>query len=219
VSTPAGDSTRRYSSPLREESTAATRHRIVSAAAGLFSSRGYSATTLPAIATAAGVSVQSVHLAGPKARLLVAAFELSFAGDEGEHPFAERPAVVEIMEMPSSQAVDAYCVFVALANEKSSGVMHALRAAAETDAEVAELLVELGDRGHQDFLTAVGWAEGRGLLHGDANADERAEVLAYLAGAETYRYFVGLSGWSHERYSAWLRNAIEQLVLGAVVVD
>jgi hypothetical protein len=67
------------------------------------------------------------------------------------------------------------------------------------------------------MLTAVHWAEERGLLRGDASADERAEVLAYLAGAETYRYFVGLSQWSHERYAAWLRNAIEQLVLGAPV--
>ena len=50
-----------------------------------------------AIAAEAGVSVETVNGHGPKGDLLFAAFELAFAGREGEAPFSEteeaRPAL------------------------------------------------------------------------------------------------------------------------------
>ncbi|MGV3713328.1 TetR family transcriptional regulator, partial [Pseudolysinimonas sp.] len=66
-------STRDYHSPRRQAEAAATRARIVEAAGRLFVAHGYVATPIKAIAEAAGVSVPTVHLNGPKHALLIAA--------------------------------------------------------------------------------------------------------------------------------------------------
>ncbi|MCS5733459.1 TetR/AcrR family transcriptional regulator [Herbiconiux daphne] len=207
--------TRQYSSPIRQEASAHTRRRIVQAAATLFSRDGYQGTTLPAIAKEAGVSVQSVHLAGPKSALLMAAFELSLAGDEGTHPLHERPAVAAIMQLPPAQALPAYVQFLAEANARSAGVDRALSVAAETDVAVAALVADLNQRRHLDIRMAITWCDAHGLLHGDADPDERTETLTWLVSPATYRFFAHERGWSDDHYRAWLGDAIERLVLRA----
>ena len=51
---------RAYASPLRDEQARATHRAIVNAAAELFQRNGYAATTIDAIAAAAGVSRKTV---------------------------------------------------------------------------------------------------------------------------------------------------------------
>jgi AcrR family transcriptional regulator len=206
--------TRSYSSPIREEASALTRRRIVTAAATLFARDGYQGTTMAAIAREAGVSVQSVHLAGPKSGLLLAAFELSLAGDEGTHPLHERPAVAAIMQLPPAEALPAYLAFLAEANARTAGIDRALYVAAETDGVVADLVADLDRRRHDDLRAAIAWCDAHGLLHGDADAEERAEVLTHLVSPGTYRFFCSERGWSDAHYRAWLGTAIERLVLG-----
>ncbi|MCU1405417.1 MAG: hypothetical protein JWQ43_1720 [Glaciihabitans sp.] len=167
---------------------------------------------MQAIAVEAAVSVQSVALAGSKSALLIAAFEQGFAGDEGRQPLAERPAMQTIMSLPPQEALPRYSEFLAAANAKSAGVWIALRVAAETDEGVALVLADLLERRHRDMLIAVGWAHSRGLIRGDATNDERAQMLAHLASAETYRYYTVDCDWSALRYSVWLATAIERVV-------
>lgn len=205
---------RQYSSALRDETSARTRRRILDAAGALFARNGYAGTTMPMIAKEAGVSVQSVHLAGPKSALLMASFEIALAGDEGTHPLSERPAVAAIMQLPPAEALPAYLRFLAEANARTADLSRALQVAAETDAAVAALVADLGIRRHQDLRTAVAWFTAHGLLVGDADPDERAEVLTYLVSPETYRFFVRERGWDDERYQRWLGGAIETLVFG-----
>jgi AcrR family transcriptional regulator len=54
---------RRYQSPLRREQAAATRARIVRAAAELFAAQGYSQTSIEQIAARAGVARPTVYTA------------------------------------------------------------------------------------------------------------------------------------------------------------
>jgi AcrR family transcriptional regulator len=205
--------TRQYSSPRREEASAATRRRIVQTAGALFARGGYQGTTMTAIATEAGVSVQSVHLAGPKSALLMAAFELSLAGDEGTHPLHERPALAAVMALPPAEALPAYVHFLAQANARTAGIDHALYVAAETDDAVAALVADLNERRHHDIRMAITWCDAHGLLGDDVDADERTETLTHLVSPGTYRFFVHERGWSDEHYERWLSDAIDRLVL------
>ncbi len=205
--------TRHYSYPIREEASASTRRRILKASATLFARDGYQGTTMAAIAKEAGVSVQSVHLAGPKSALLMAAFELSLAGDEGTHPLHERPAVAAIMELPPAEALPAYVRFLAEANSRTAGIDHALYVASETDEAVAALVADLNTRRHADIRMAITWCGAHGLLHGDVDPDERTETLTHLVSPGTYRFFVRERGWDDEHYRRWLSDAIDRLVL------
>lgn len=204
-------STRTYSSPKRQAEAARTRQAIVDAAATLFSRDGYPATTMKGIAERAGVSVQSVHLAGPKAALLVAAFERTFAGDEGRHSLSERPALVEILSRPDlADVVAGWLEFVADANRRTARISRAMQVAAEVDPLAAEAVADLDARRRRDLGIAAGWAVGRGLL-APARAEQATDELNYLVGPETYDFFVLRSGWSGERYLEWLHATLLDL--------
>ncbi len=209
-----GDAPRTYSSPGRAEAAAATRQRIVSAAASLFSEHGYQGTTMAAIADVAGVSVQSVHLAGPKGALLMAAFEMAFAGDEGSHPLADRPALVDIMATAdSSEALDRYVEYIAHANERSAGIWDALRTAAQTDDAMARSLADLEERRAGDLGTGAAWLRQRRLLERRADLNQVADVLGLITGPDTYRHFVLDRRWPRDRYQRWMRHAIDRLLV------
>jgi AcrR family transcriptional regulator len=204
-------SPRTYSSPKREADAARTRAAIVDAAATLFARDGYPATTMKAIAAEAGVSVQSVHLTGSKAALLIAAFERTFAGDEGRHSLSERPAMVEILARSDlDDVVDGWLDFVAEANRRTARISRAMSVAADIDPLAAEVVADLDARRRRDLGLAAGWAVGRGLL-APARADQAADELNYLVGPETYDFLVLRSGWSDERYRAWMQETLGDL--------
>ncbi len=201
-------SPRNYSSPRRQADAERTRATIVAAAATLFARDGYPATTMKAIAEEAGVSVQSVHLAGSKAALLIAAFERTFAGDEGRHSLSERPALIEILARESvADVIDGWLDFVADANRRSARISRAMSVAAEVDPLAAEVVADLDARRRRDLGIAAGWAVGRGML-APARADRAADELNHLVGPETYDFLVLRSGWSDVEYRAWLREAL-----------
>jgi AcrR family transcriptional regulator len=83
--------TRRYRSPGREQQARHTRARIIAAAARQFLAGGYAATTMRAVAAAAGVALPTVELAfGTKARLLKAVIDTAIAGDDQPVPMLAR---------------------------------------------------------------------------------------------------------------------------------
>ena len=205
-------STRSYSSPTREAEAAATRARIVDAAARLFIRDGYAATPLRAIAAEAGVSVQSVHLAGPKSGLLIAAFERSFAGDEGSHPLYERPEIQAIIAEPDTEtAIDLYVDFIARANERSAGIVRAMKAAADADPVAREATLELDQRRRAEMTYGAMLFVQRGLTAPE-RAAHLADVLGFLTAPESYLYFVQDTAWSISTYSEWLGSSIRDAV-------
>ncbi|WP_159500225.1 TetR/AcrR family transcriptional regulator [Microbacterium sp. 18062] len=205
-------SPRRYSSPLREAEAARTRARIVSAAGVRFARDGYAATTMKAIAEEAGVSVQSVHLAGSKSALLIAAFELSFAGDEGEHSLSERPQMADIMARESVDDVLAgWLDYVAAANARTAGLSRAMVTAGEVDETAAAAVADLNRRRRRDMRLAAGWAVSRRLLAEQA-AEQAADEISFVIGPEAYDFFVVQAGWSQRRYRAWLEVAMRGLM-------
>lgn len=199
---------RSYSSPLRKAEAERTRAAILDAAATLFSREGYPATTMKAIAHEAGVSVQSVHLAGPKAALLISAFERAFAGDEGTHSLSERPAIAEIMSRPDPlDAMRGWLDYVTQANGRTAGIVRAMTVAAETDEVAAAAVADLETRRRSDIRIAALLLVDRGMLRPD-DVEQATDELSHLVGPETYAFFVTRSGWSKATYRQWLETTL-----------
>lgn len=195
---------RTYSSPRRQAEAERTRNAILDAAATLFAREGYPATTMKSIAEAAGVSVQSVHLAGPKAALLISSFERAFAGDEGRHSLSERPAMAEIMSRSDPlDAMRGWLDYVTQANVRTAGLMRAMTVAAETDTIAAEAMADLDARRRSDIRLAAQWLADRKMLSPEL-VEQATDELNHLIGPETYAFFVTRSGWSVEQYRDWL---------------
>ncbi|MBN9612272.1 MAG: helix-turn-helix transcriptional regulator, partial [Actinobacteria bacterium] len=132
--------TRSYRSTLRAEQAAATRRRILEAAAACFIAGGYGGTSLSAIAERAGVSLETVKANGPKRELLLGAFEQTFAGAEGREQLSESDQGVEMLALPDDRFLDAAVEFVARANERTSALWTEFLSAANADPAVDEAL-------------------------------------------------------------------------------
>ncbi|WP_431218435.1 TetR family transcriptional regulator [Leifsonia xyli] len=212
--------TRPYRSTLRQEHAAQTRRRILEAAAGVFSARGYASASLSEIADAAGVSVESVKVHGPKRALLLSAFELAFGGEAGESSLTERPEIAAIAALDDPDRMLAELVpFIAAANERTSGLWATFTAAARDDEQVGVVLAGLLERRHADHGAMVDLLAERGAASLPSltkkGRRELADALSFVMSPEGFQQLVRESGWTPERYRTWLLTAVRTLITAA----
>lgn len=204
--------TRSYRSPLRAEKAAETRRSIISAAADVFSERGFVGTTMQQVADHAGVSVESVNKIGTKPDLLIKAFQQTYAGEGGWKSIIDQPQLMEIMSMEDTgEAIRGYAEFIAAANARSGGIWAAVRAAAASEERVSTAIDGLIARKREDFLMGYGWYVGRGITDEKTSPEAFAAYLYVLTSQETYDQLTGDWGYSIEAYTDWLRTSILQI--------
>ncbi|MET0865477.1 MAG: TetR/AcrR family transcriptional regulator [Nakamurella sp.] len=205
---------RAYRSPLRSEQATATRRRLLTAAAECFAANGYAGTSLRAIAERAGVSVETVQLNGPKADLLMAAYEQLFAGEEGRQSLLERDVVRPILQLTDpGEFVHAVVGFMAAANEQSAALAAAFEAAALSDPKIDQELRNLGARARADARTAAALARKIGGVSSGRSIDEIGDELWFVMRPPHFLHLSRILGWTTEQYQAWLLRAVEALLL------
>lgn len=202
-----------YVSPLREAQAAQTRSRVLDAAATVFSESGYAGASLAVIAKAAGVSVETVKQNGPKAALLLAAFDQAFSGAEGQGPLHDRAEVAALAEAPADGLVGALVAFVCDANARVAALWPRLLEGAASDASVAERVDALQRNRRSDMAAAIALLREHGLCRSAHGDDELAAALSFLISPEGYTQLVEESGWTPERYRSWTARAIGDLIL------
>ena len=206
-------SRRAYRSDLRAAQAAETRERVLTAAAREFAARGYAGTSIPVIAAAAGVSSETVKANGAKHELLLAAFELTFAGREGSGPIADDADVqAAIASIPPEQYAEFFASTVVELSSRGARLWAAFSAAARSDENVAVVHRELLARRLEDHGRVVDLLRERGLVTSDAPRDELAAILAHLASPEGYLLLVDGYGWNEQRYRSWLADAVRRAV-------
>lgn len=205
---------RTYRSELRTEQAAATRRRILDAAGDCFAEDGYGRTTLAAVAARAGVSVESVKAQGAKRDLLLAAFEQSFAGQEGGQPLVEQDQLAATFAIEDDdEFIDTGLDVMAAANRRAYSLWRALTSAADSDAEIVPVLQGILVRRRNDIEGAVALIQRRGLLAAGARTRRRvAAQLSFLLSPEGYQQLVAESGWSHPQYLAWVRTMVRTVL-------
>jgi AcrR family transcriptional regulator len=203
-----------YRSRLRAEQAGETRRRLLTAAGACFAERGYAGTSLKAIAERAGVSVETVQLNGPKADLLLAAYEQSFVGEEGRRSLLERDSVQPILELTDpSEMIAGMVDFLASANATSAALAAAFEAAALSDPKIDEVLKGLTERAREDARAATRLVAARGGVSSGRSLDEVGDELWFLARPPHYLTLVQQAGWSFEHYHAWLSRSVRSLLL------
>lgn len=195
--------TRAYRSTTRDERARATRRTVVAAAAELFVRDGWTATTLDAVAAAAGVSRRTVvNAAGGKPALLSLAWDHTLVGDDEPVPMAERPAVARILaHTDPAGAVAAWVDMVVGVQGRAAPLAAVIDAAADVDADVAALR----DRAETERLAgARAFAAHLATLDPDLDPGPVADLAWTLNDGTSYRRLVVLRGWPVDRYRDWL---------------
>src|SRR6516225_5698919 len=132
---------RAYESPLRREQAAGTRRRILDAAQRLFERDGYAATSMSAIAAAAGVSLKTVYLAfETKSGLLRALWHLLLRGEQDTVPVGRQAWYREVLEEPDPERQLRLNMRNSLMVKTRAGTMlEVIRAAAPADSDIGAL--------------------------------------------------------------------------------
>jgi AcrR family transcriptional regulator len=201
---------RDYRSELRASQAADTRRAIVSAAARLFVGTGYGATTIDAVAEAAGVSRKTVFTAvGGKVELLKTALDWAVAGDDRAVALADRPEMRALLALGDPVALITGWVRVMVAIDvRVAGLFAALAVAADSDDEARRLLE---DYQHQRLVGArqvVKRLVGLDALGGDVSRADAVDVAWLATDPVLFDRFVGIGGWSVARFEAWLARTL-----------
>ncbi|MCT1477780.1 TetR/AcrR family transcriptional regulator [Microbacterium sp. p3-SID336] len=199
---------RAYRSALRARQAQETRTRIVAAAARLFATQGYQATTIAAIAREAGVSAETVKTTAAKAELLIAAFEVTFSGSEAAESLADTEVASGLLALTDDAFLDGVLTQITTANERGHGLWTVLLGAALSDPLVDAALQRILDNRRADYRGLVAELRRRGLAPAEGDAESTADALSFLLSPESYQQLVVQAGWAPERYAAWLRDAV-----------
>ncbi|WP_028278909.1 TetR/AcrR family transcriptional regulator [Arthrobacter sp. H5] len=207
-------SPRQYRSALREEQALLTRQRVLEAAGRCFAEKGFATTTLGTIAEAAGVSVETVQIHGPKKKLLLGALESSSAGVPDVQSILEVPEAQAMMEEPDARAaLIGLARFAASLNARIGRLWQAVAAAAQGDADIAAAHAGLQSRIRADFMKVAEAQVAKGGARTDVSTEELAATLWVLTSPYQYELLVTDTGWSEKRYRAWLERMVVQAVL------
>ncbi len=184
-----------------------TKRLIVDAARNLFLERGYTATTMDAIAKEAGVAVSTIYAIYKNKRAILRAIR------EAWH---EQTHAREINEEASRQPdPELRLRMVAHASrrqwELGGSIVAVYQGAAAADREAAAELREAlrGRRAALDRIVEGMEAE----LRPDLDSARAAAILRALCRAELYRELAEESGWSPDEYEAWLLQTLKEQLL------
>ncbi len=179
---------------------------MLEAARRLFLERGYAATTIPAIAAAAGVAVPTIYWAFGSKRAIVGEIRAAWLAEAGT---ARRLREVLAVEEAGAR-LEAYAAFMghqwATGAEALAIQQDAMRADAEIAAEVAAVLAERAERLKAVLVPLVP------RLRAGLGLETAHDILLALSLLEVYRE-LRARGWDDEQYCAWLGRALREQIL------
>ena len=210
-----------------EASRAATRQRLVDAAAEQFLESGYTATTITALARRGGVSVQTLYLAvGGKPALLRAVLEQALApssapvddastGSLGEgyrHDLsAQTTELHRGSTEPQIRVAAIVRVYRCLA-ERAAPWWRLYRDAATTEPEIAADWAEL-NRLRRGTLAVLLEDIDDDSLRSGLRRETAVDTLWTIASPETYDLLVDRLGYTIDQYENWLTTTLNATLL------
>jgi AcrR family transcriptional regulator len=188
---------RRYDASRRQAAAEQTRLSIVAAAREHFLERGYAKTTMAAIASEAGVALDTVYATvGTKPALFRLLIELAISGSGEPVPALERDYVKEINAEPDPRLkIERYGRAVRQIATRLAPLFAVLSEAARSDPELAALWREIAERRARNMrLFVAEVASVNGLRQGVSIDD-------------------GERGWDSDKYERWLTDLWVRMLL------
>jgi AcrR family transcriptional regulator len=203
---------RRYDGASRRTQAAETRRRVIGAAAATFVEHGWAAATIPRIAAAAGVAVETVYRAAPgKAGLLAAAVQAALAGsaERAEVEVEQRPVIRRVIEEPDpARQLRAYAATQPGVWSRVGPLLRVLDSAAPGDPALTDLQRRLAEQRLTGLRRFAQLLADRDALRPDLNAERAAHLIATVCAQANYDSLVTTLGWTHDDYQDWLSRVL-----------
>lgn len=189
---------------------------IIEAAGRLFVQRGYAATSIDAIAEAAGVGRATVFTSvGGKAALLKAAYDIAVVGDDQPIPLPDRPWAQHVRDGATQrERISRYAEMVTVVDGRYAPIYEAFRGAASADSEVRQLWREIRTERRGGAGRFVRLIRDLGPLRDGLDLEAAADVVWILNDPGLYHQLVLEQGWSPAAFCTWLAETMQNQLLG-----
>jgi AcrR family transcriptional regulator len=204
---------RRYDATKRREAAERTRQAILAAALELFTLRGYSATSMAAIAERASVALDTVYASvGRKPELARLLIETAISGRAHAIPADERDYVQAIRAAPDAKTkIEIYAAAMPLIAGRLAPLLGIIQQAAATEPELTSLWREISERRAVNMRRFAADLAAADALRVDLS--EAADIIWATNAPELYQLLVGQRGWTPERYERFLADTWRRLLL------
>jgi AcrR family transcriptional regulator len=185
---------------------------ILTAAASLFRTKGYLATSIDDIAAEAGVARPTVFAAvGPKPTMLKLVVDHATTGDDAPIPVAERPWSQEALDAEDpATSLRLHARNSRLICERVADLLWAVETAAAVDADAATLWADLQAQRRTSMRNYVRELARKTELREDVRTIT-ATMWAMIPAL--YLRLVRDAGWPPARFETWLGDTFIQLWL------
>ncbi|MCB0119316.1 MAG: TetR/AcrR family transcriptional regulator [Anaerolineales bacterium] len=206
---------RTYNSTRRKEQARQTRLQILESARAMFVERGYDGATLDAIASEAGVAVDTLYaIFGSKRGILSGLIEVSLVGDDEQTPLLEREGPRSVIrEKDPLRQINLFANDITTIMGRMAPIFSIMRAAAKTEPDIEKMLREMLDSRLQGMMVFVDALNTNHSLNSGVTREEAAETVWMLTSAEMHNLAMMDLGWSEEKYKKWLAAALVNLLL------
>jgi AcrR family transcriptional regulator len=203
---------RSYDSRLRRERAEATRQAIAAAAGRLFAERGYSATSIDDVASAAAVGRATVFTAiGGKPELLKEAYRLAVRGPANANtPLGQQARSRRISaEADAHKLLAGYAGVMVEIGRRLAPLYEAVRAAAHADPEARELWQFITGERRTAATGIIRRLVERGGLRDGLDQRTAADILWVFNDPGLYGLLVIQRGWTQRRFRTWLTTTMQ----------
>ena len=207
---PRRGSSRRYSTPKRDQRAAATRAAILAAAETLFLRDGYARTSMKAIAGEAGVSEKTMYLAfTTKAALLRQVIQFAVQGDEASTPLSEREEWRALVRGPADEAFKRFAAMNAKLMTRTAAIIALGEVAASVDPELAEYRDHAHAATRANLRALAAELNRRGALAPGVSEQQAVDTIYALATDEgVYLRLTRECGWTPARYAELIARTL-----------
>ena len=205
---------RSYNSTRRKQQARETRRQIIAAAQNLFFERGYTGTSIEAIAQEAGVAAETVYAVfGNKLAILIALVDVSIVGDDLPIPLLQRPNILQAQNITDQrQLIRKFANDICEIMKRMSPVFALLRATAKAEPEIGSMLDKLLHERLQGMIYMIQRLKHIGPLRADITPERAAATVWAVSSAEVFHLFTKDLRWSEEQYTEWLEDALVRLL-------
>jgi AcrR family transcriptional regulator len=205
---------RQYNSSRRQAQARQTRQQVIAAARQLFVEYGYGGATIDAIAQEAGVAPETIFATfGSKRAILAEVINTAVSGDQPV-PVLQQPGPQAVMQQTEpEQALQLFATDISSRLERVAPVFAVMRAAAQTEPDIAELLKNQLEIRLRNISMVAQRLAAQEALREDLNVKQAADIIWAITSPEVFSLLTVDRGWIRERYARWLSDTLIRLLL------
>ena len=204
---------RHYDSTRRHEQAGQTRQAILAVARRRFLDDGFTATTVAAIASEAGVSVDTIYKTfRGKPGLVRAICDQGLAGD-GPVPAEARSDALQTTEPDPYTIMAGIGTLASEVAPRVAPILLLIRDAAVADPDMAALKVDLDDQRLERMTHNARNLAAAGHLRAGLSVEEAGEIMWTYSSPELYELLIIGRGWSPRRLGTFIAAALTAALL------